>query len=56
MTAMRYSPLDPGVVVGRLNRLITGWVSYFRLGQVSSAYVVVELHAARPTDPPAPDS
>ncbi len=37
----------PEVVVGRLNRLLTGWANYFTLGQVSPAYEAVDRHATR---------
>ena len=46
-TARRYGVLDPAVVVGRLNRLMTGWANYFHLGQVSPAYVAIDRHATR---------
>ena len=39
--------LEPEVVVGRLNRLITGWANYFCLGQVSPAYAAVDRQATR---------
>ena len=35
LTTPRHALLPPGVVVGRLNRLLTGWANYFTLGQVS---------------------
>ena len=38
LTARRYSGLGPEVVVGRLNRVMTGWANYFYLGQISPAY------------------
>ena len=47
LTARRYGLLDPEVVVGRLNRLMTGWANYFHLGQVSPAYAAVDRHATR---------
>ena len=47
LTARRYGVLDPEVVVGRLNRLMTGWANYFHLGQVSPAYVAIDRHATR---------
>ena len=47
VTARRYGLLEPEVVVGRLNRLMTGWANYFRLGQVSPAYAAVDRHATR---------
>ena len=34
-------------MVGRLNRLITGWANYFCLGQVSPAYAAVDQHTTR---------
>ena len=39
--------LPPGVVVARLNRVLTGWANYFTLGQVSPAYAAVDRHATR---------
>ena len=47
VTATRYGLLEPEVVVGRLNRLITGWANYFCLGQVSPAYAAVDRHTTR---------
>ena len=47
LTARRYGLLDPEVVVGRLNRLMTGWANYFHLGQVSPAYAAIDRHATR---------
>lgn len=47
LTARRYGLLDPKVVVGRLNRLMTGWANYFHLGQVSPAYAAIDRHATR---------
>ena len=32
LTASRYGLLEPEVVVGRINRLLTGWANYFTLG------------------------
>jgi group II intron reverse transcriptase/maturase len=40
-------PLDHAVVVGRLNRVMTGWANYFCLGPVSKAYRAVERHARK---------
>ena len=37
LTTPRDGLLPPEVVVGRLNRLLTGWANYFTLGQVSPA-------------------
>ena len=39
--------LPSGVVVGRLNRLLTGWANYFILGQVRPAYKAIDQHATR---------
>ena len=44
--AARRAPA-PGVVVERLNRLLTGWANYFTLGQVSPAYVAIDRHTTR---------
>ena len=37
--------LEAEEVVGRLNRMISGWANYFNLGQVSPAYRAVDQHA-----------
>ena len=47
LTSRRYGLLEPEGVVGRLNRLMTGWANYFLLGQVSPAYVAIDRHATR---------
>ena len=47
LTARQHRVLEPEVVVGRLNRLITGWANYFCLGQVSPAYAAVDRQATR---------
>ena len=47
LTASRYGLLAPEVVVARLNRLMTGWATYFTLGQVSPAYAAIDQHATR---------
>ena len=39
--------LDRKTVVGKLNRMMTGWANYFCLGPVSKAYRAVEQHARR---------
>lgn len=39
--------LDQETVVGKLNRLMTGWANYFCLGPVSKAYRAVEQHARK---------
>lgn len=36
--------LDGEVVVGRLNRKLTGWANYFCLGRVSSSYRAIHTH------------
>ena len=46
-TARQYGLLDPQVVVGRINRSMTGWANYFCLGQVSPAYAAIDRHATR---------
>ena len=33
--------------MARLNRLLTGWVNYFILGQVRPAYAAIDQHATR---------
>jgi RNA-directed DNA polymerase len=45
LTAARNTPLEAGVIVGRLNRLLIGWGNYFHLGPVSKAYRAVDAHA-----------
>ena len=47
LTTPRDLLLPPGVVVARLNRLLTGWANYFILGQVSPAYEAIDRHAVR---------
>ena len=47
LTTPRDVRLPPGVVVERLNRLLTGWANYFILGQVSPAYEAIDRHATR---------
>ena len=47
LTTPRHALLPPEVVVGRLNRLLTGWANYFTLGQVSPAYEAIDRHATR---------
>ncbi len=39
--------LDHETVVGKLNRMMTGWANYFCLGPVSKAYRAVEQHARK---------
>ena len=47
LTAPRHVRLPSGVVVERLNRLLTGWANYFTLGQVRPAYKAIDQHATR---------
>ena len=47
MTAKRSVGQPTDVMVGRLNRLTTGWANYFCLGQVTPAYAAVNQHADR---------
>ena len=53
LTAPRHVLLPSGVVVGRLNRLLTGWANYFILGQVRPAYKAIDQHATRAAAPVA---
>ena len=46
-TDYRYAWLDAEEVVGRLNRMMSGWANYFDLGQVGPAYRAVDQHAIR---------
>ena len=46
-TDRRRGWLDAEEVVGRLNRMVSGWAHYFDLGQVSPAYAAVDRHAIR---------
>ena len=44
-TERRWLWLEPEELVGRLNRLLGGWASYFHLGTVTAAYRRVTAHA-----------
>ena len=44
LTGKRRSLLEAEVVVGQLNRLLTGWSNYFSLGPVSKSYRVADAH------------
>jgi group II intron reverse transcriptase/maturase len=43
-TQCRWLLQEPDDRVGHLNRKLTGWANYFRLGQVSKAYRSVDTH------------
>ncbi len=45
MTGSRWTWVAAPVLVGRLNRVLTGWSNYFSLGPVSKAYRAVDDHA-----------
>ena len=45
MTGRRWVLLPVEDQVARLNRLLTGWSNYFRLGPVTAAYRAVDYHA-----------
>jgi len=44
-TQRRWTFLEPGEMVARLNRMLRGWANYFCLGAVNVAYRVVDTHA-----------
>ena len=46
-TAPRFGLKDEDWMVDRLNRMLSGWANYFRLGQVSPAYRAVDAHAVK---------
>ena len=46
-TDRRRTLLDAEVIVGRLNRKLTGWANYFRLGPVSPAYKAINTHVTQ---------
>jgi hypothetical protein len=46
-TDRRRTLLKAEVVVGRLNRQLTGWANYFCLGPVSPAYRAINAHVTR---------
>ena len=46
-TSPRNGQLSREEMVERLNRCMTGWANYFRLGQVSPAYNAIDRHAVR---------
>lgn len=45
-TERRWTGRETADVVERLNRKLTGWANYFRLGPVSKAYQAIDAHAA----------
>jgi len=46
-TERRTTQLDSKTLVGKLNRMMTGWANYFCLGPVSKAYDAVDRHAKK---------
>ncbi len=46
-TAAKYGLMLTGEMVQRLNRMLSGWANYYRLGQVSPAYKTVDGHATK---------
>ncbi len=46
LTSRRTLHREPEELVRRLNRRLTGWANYFRLGPVSKAYRAVDRHVA----------
>jgi len=46
-TDRRRTLLDAKVIVGRLNRKLTGWANYFCLGPVSPAYQAINTHTTQ---------
>ena len=46
-TQRRMGLLDAEVIVGRLNRQLTGWSNYFCLGPVSPAYRIIDSHVTQ---------
>ena len=46
-TAPRFGLTDEERMAGRINRTMSGWANYFRLGQVGPACRAVDEHAAR---------
>ena len=46
-TDARYGLCSSEEMVAKLNRVLSGWVNYFTLGQVSPAYASIDRHTAR---------
>lgn len=44
LTSRRRTLLDVEVIVGQINRKLSGWSNYFCLGPVSKAYAAVDAH------------
>jgi Group II intron, maturase-specific domain len=44
MTTRRTALLDVDQQIGRINRKLSGWSNYFRMGSVSKAYRAVDGH------------
>ena len=47
LTDCRYQGVEIEAMVGRLNRITTGWANYYCLGQVSPAYHAIDRHTTR---------
>ena len=46
-TVARFGSMEPERMVERLNRMLSGWSNYFRLGQVSPAYATIDAHTKK---------
>ncbi len=46
-TAARYGWMSPDDMVQRLNRMLSGWVNYYHLGQVNPAYTAIDEHVTK---------
>ena len=46
-TDKRYSGMDADWIIGRLNRMLSGWSNYYCLGQVCPAYRLVDQHTRK---------
>jgi group II intron reverse transcriptase/maturase len=44
-TSARHGLMEPEELVGKLNRMLTGWANYFSLGSIHRAYRQVNHHA-----------
>ena len=52
-TAARFGAMEPERVVERLNRMLSSWSNYFRLGQVFPAYAAIDAHTKITASPVA---